>query len=190
MSIWERIKNFLKGNQAKQIEAPSEERKENSYLQSLQVKPETIEANKARQQAQKDRQFQLGFALRNVCGKGANLFGDDLQSVLLNKLRDYGYDYDKIVLDKMDLTILSKANIDMNLHGQEASQVLEYIGRSKVPMEVSEKLVDRVRQRAITEAAKYQYLPEAADGFVTNNILAEFQSGIQEMERETQQREG
>ena len=154
------------------------------YKENEKVDRVVIEENKERQQQEKDRQFQMGFALKNVCGRGDSFYGQDLSNVLLEALKRYGYEYEKLNLDKVDLAILSRANSSMNQRPQETSQLLEYVDSSNNPIEIYNKLTDSVKEKAIQEAASYQYTPEAADRFVPSDILSEFQKVIQEKDKE------
>ena len=76
MSLLDRIKAFFKIGKVKQIEAPKEQEytEDTNMREDLRVSESELEAAKEKQMKEIKREFQLMFAVKNVCGKCNNLY--------------------------------------------------------------------------------------------------------------------
>ncbi len=185
MSLLDRIKAFFKIGKVKQIEAPKEQEytEDTNMREDLRVSESELEAAKEKQMKEIKREFQLMFAVKNVCGKGNNLYDEDLQYVLQNKLKEYGYE-NELNLDKLDMAILSRINMNLNT---EPSRVLsEYINNSQEPSKNIAVLINNVRTNAINEAKSYGD-EQMATGYLPTNVVSKFETMIEEQNRQNEE---
>lgn len=191
MKIWEKIKAFL-GIKPKMLmegsgninleETTNQETSEQTLRERIAVSPEYLQGERIKQQREEQRAFQLTFALKHICGKGLNLFSEDLEQMLQTKLDNFGYGTQDINMDALDLEILSKANRSMNAEPEIASQLIETINSAEVPTELVNNLVKSVRKQSIEKASQFQYTPDNAHRFVPANILTQFNQEIERLE--------
>ena len=175
MSIWEKIKRFLGINQPKQIEAPKEE---SNFREEIAVSEEYLEVARDEQMKEKNREFQLMFAIKNICGKGMNMFGnEDVTRVLQNRLKNYGYG-NELNLDNMDIEILSRVN--MNLNNRKSAVLTEYITNSDEQAYATAILVNRVKEQAIQSAKNFGYNEQMAGQFIPTDVISSFEETIEE----------
>lgn len=188
MKIWEKIKQFLGMEQKpKQIEAPKTQNayEGNEYKESLKVEESTLEEAQVLQQKEQQRDFQVMFALKNLCGTGLNLFGVDFATMLQSTLQRYGYT-SELQLDQLDLEILARANMNLNL--RKSDKLSEYINDSQNPAEATKILMTRAREQAIKTASQWQCTEKEAYRYVPTDVVSEFEQTI-EIEKMEQEQE-
>lgn len=175
MSIWEKIKTFLGMNKTKQIEAPKESE---DYRKKVIVSNEYLDSAREQQKKEKDREFQLMFALKNVCGKGGNLFGqEEFVRTLRNTLQSYGYE-NELNLDELDLGILIRAN--MNLNVRQSKEFSQYIMDSQEPSSDIAVIVNKMREQVISSAKSFGYNEKMASQYIPTDVISQFEKTIQE----------
>lgn len=178
MNIWERIMKFFKKDQPKQIAAPIEQR---NMREEIAVSEEYLNVSKDKQMKEKNREFQLMFAINNVCGKRRNLFGNEqVERAIQNTLQRYGYG-DELQLDQIDLGILSRLNMNLNNRIEQGipEQVSSYI--NNVTAMQTAKLVNRVKEQTINTAKSFNVVGEQETlGYIPTDVLSQFEPIIQE----------
>lgn len=189
MSIWSRIKKLFGINQPKRLQEAQIDNKfeDNSYKESIQVNPRELDEARARQQKEQQRDFQVMFAIKNLCGTGVNLFGLDFTNMLQSTLKRYGYPSEEIQLDQLDIEILSRANIGLNR--RESKKLSEYINNSQNPTEAAKILMNQAREKAIITAREWQCNEKEAYRYVPTDIIFEFEQTIEEQKaKESEER--
>ena len=165
------------------IQKKSEGVKKNEYKESLQVNQSQLEEAQILQQKEQQRDFQIMFALKNLCGTGLNLFGVDFASMLQSSLQRYGYTKE-LELDQLDLEILSKTNMNLNL--KKSEKLSEYINNSQNPAEATKVLITQAREQSIKTAREWQCTEKEAYRYVPTNIVSELEEII-DIEKEKQE---
>ena len=155
MKIWDKIKQIFKRNQPKRLEAgkPKKEYQEKANKEEIQVKEEKLEEAKIQKQEVNQRDFQIMLVIKNLCRTGINLEGFEFANMLQATLQRFGY-VDYLQLDQLDLEILSKANMGLNI--RESKKLSEYLNNSKDQAGASKILMEQVRKKAIEIASKWQ----------------------------------
>lgn len=179
MSIWSRIRKLFGINQPKRLQEAKTDSKfeDNSYKESIQVEQIELDEAKAKQQKEQQRDFQVMFAIKNLCGTGVNLVGFDFANMLQSTLQRYGY-ANELQLDQLDIEILSKANIGLNR--RDSKKLSEYINNSQNPTEDTKILMNEAREKSIITAREWQCNEKEAYRYVPTDIIFEFEQTIEE----------
>ncbi len=169
MNIIQKIKDLFRIGKVKQIEAPKEI-ETSSPKDEWKVTPEQLKQGQEKTRREQQREFQLMFALKNVCGKSFNLYGEDMQIALQSTLSRFGYENDISVLDDLDLSILRKVNMEFN--NENHDDIIQHISNSENPSKEATTLINSVRGQALAEAQKrgFTQSPKVAKGFVETPI--------------------
>ena len=142
------------------------------------VENKYLDRAREQQAIEKNRSFQLMFALKNICGKGMNLFGnEEFKRTVQITLERYGYP-SKLNIDQLDLDILSRAN--MNLNNGKSELLSDYIANSEQPADATVMLVNRVREQAINSARNDGYNEQMASKYITTDVVSQFEKTIKE----------
>ena len=177
MNLLDRIKAFFNRKNQKQIEAPQVGQK-SSIKDSVIVDKENLELAKKEQEKEKQREFQLMFTVKNVCGNSINLNGMDLKNAIKSTLEKYGYESDELYLDELDVDILSKINMNLNINSSE--KLSEYINNSNNPPKDIATLINTVKANAINKAKEFGYNEKMANSFLSTNIVSQIENIIDE----------
>lgn len=186
MKLWDKIKQMLGIDQPKQLPEAQEQYETNSFREGIQVDTAQLAQARAEQQKEQARDFQAMFAMKNLCGKGINLFGNDFAITLQSTLQRYGYS-NELQLDQLDLEILSRANMGLNMRPSE--QLSEYVNNSQNPAEAVKVLMSQVREKSIQTAKQWQATEQEAYRYVPTNVVSEFEQIIEAEKRKEQSQE-
>lgn len=186
MKLWDKIKQMLGINQPKQLQAPQEENQygTNFFRESMRVDTAQLDQARAEQQREQQKDFQAMFAMKNLCGKGINLFGNDFAITLQSTLQRYGYS-NELQLDQLDLEILSRANMSLNMRSSE--KITDYINNSQDPTGAVKVLMAQAREKSIQTAQQWQCTEKEAYRYVPTNMVAEFEQTIEEEKSKEEQ---